>query len=295
MYAGLSRGDIAKSTDGGRLWLLSNIDESTIISITVDPTDSAVLYVGTDGNGTIQSTDGGNTWRAILDAHLRVTEFAVDAANPSIVYAATHEGLFKTTDRGDSWTLTDLSGSPVFSVVIAPNDTSTVYAGSAGTMDVFVVKVNSTGSAFFYSTLIGGFGSDAGLAVALDREGSAYVTGSTHSTNFPTANAFQSNKQGLADALVFKLDTGQDTTAPAIASASISGKKLIVTGGNFSEGAVVLINDQPQRTSRDEQNPRSVLIAKKGGKKIERGQTVTIRVRNADGTISESLSFTRPI
>ena len=50
----------------------------------------------------------------------------------------------------------------------------------------FVTKLNSTGTALDYSTYLGGNGYDAGLGIAVDATGAAYVTGATNSTNFPT-------------------------------------------------------------------------------------------------------------
>jgi hypothetical protein len=50
----------------------------------------------------------------------------------------------------------------------------------------FVTKLNSTGTALDYSTYLGGNGDDAGIGIAVDETGAAYVTGATNSTNFPT-------------------------------------------------------------------------------------------------------------
>lgn len=55
--------------------------------------------------------------------------------------------------------------------------------------DAFVAKFDNAGTNLIYLTYIGGRMADAGLSVAVDDTGSAYVTGYTESTNFPTANA----------------------------------------------------------------------------------------------------------
>ena len=58
------------------------------------------------------------------------------------------------------------------------------YGGSQG--DVFVTKLNSSGSALVYSTYLGGGGSETGRGIAVDASGNAYITGFTDSLNFPT-------------------------------------------------------------------------------------------------------------
>ena len=66
---------------------------------------------------------------------------------------------------------------------------------SAGT-DAYVTKVNATGTALVYSTLLGGNGYDYGYGIAVDSTGFAYVTGYTNSSNFPTtAGAYQTTIQ----------------------------------------------------------------------------------------------------
>jgi hypothetical protein len=73
--------------------------------------------------------------------------------------------------------------------------------------DAFVTKLNPAGTALVYSTYLGGDGSDTGLGIAVDAAGSAYVTGQTNSTNFPTTmGAFQTANQGGFDAFVTKLN-----------------------------------------------------------------------------------------
>ena len=79
------------------------------------------------------------------------------------------------------------------------------YGGGAS--DAFVTKLDSTGSAIFYSTYLGGSVFDAAGAIALDLNGSAYITGRTTSSNFPTFNALQPFFSGgtNADAFITKL------------------------------------------------------------------------------------------
>jgi photosystem II stability/assembly factor-like uncharacterized protein len=51
--------------------------------------------------------------------------------------------------------------------------------------DAFVTKLNSQGSALFYSTYLGGTESDTGRGIAVDAAGNAFVTGFTSSVSFP--------------------------------------------------------------------------------------------------------------
>jgi hypothetical protein len=85
-----------------------------------------------------------------------------------------------------------------------------------------------------------------------------------------------------------------DLQKPIIVDASVSGKRLIVRGLNFAEGAVILVNGEEQNTRFDEENPSLVLIGKKAGRIIAQGQTVTLQVQLADGTLSKRFSFTKP-
>jgi len=83
-------------------------------------------------------------------------------------------------------------------------------------------------------------------------------------------------------------------TPPRIASASISGKNLIILGDHFQEGAVIEINGNAQRTRNDQPDPTTLLVGKKAGKRIAAGETVTLTVLNPSGFRSDSFTFTKP-
>jgi hypothetical protein len=76
---------------------------------------------------------------------------------------------------------------------------------NGGILNAFVTKVNPEGTAFVYSTYLGGNEEDMGGGIAIDSSGNAYVTGQTTSRNFPTTpGAFQLFKQSVgADSAAF--------------------------------------------------------------------------------------------
>jgi hypothetical protein len=73
--------------------------------------------------------------------------------------------------------------------------------------DVFVTKLDPTGSSLLYSTFLGGLGSEYAVSIAIDLVGSAFVAGTTRSSDFPvTPGAFDTTINGTTDAFVIKLD-----------------------------------------------------------------------------------------
>jgi uncharacterized repeat protein (TIGR01451 family) len=91
---------------------------------------------------------------------------------------------------------------------------SSLQPNIGGGIDVFITKINPQGSAFVYSTFLGGAGADYAQAVAVDTGGNAYVTGETTSTNFPIANAYQASPGGAGtgySGFVTKLDASGHT------------------------------------------------------------------------------------
>ena len=62
-----------------------------------------------------------------------------------------------------------------------------VECGDGAIGDVFVTKISPSGS-LLYSTYLGGSGTDWGYGIAIDKEGDAYVTGWTTSSDFPLSS-----------------------------------------------------------------------------------------------------------
>jgi uncharacterized protein (TIGR03437 family) len=80
------------------------------------------------------------------------------------------------------------------------------FKSAGADSNAFVAKLSANGSALVYSTYLGGGGSDQGYGIAVDSSGSAYVTGTASSTDFPIARPLQRDRAGDADAFVAKLN-----------------------------------------------------------------------------------------
>lgn len=91
-----------------------------------------------------------------------------------------------------------------FPVVVGPDLTHNDGWGG----DVFVAKVNATGTALVYAGYIGGDGLDRGYGIAVDSAGYAFVTGETGSdeATFPVTGGPDLILDGYYDAFVAKVD-----------------------------------------------------------------------------------------
>jgi hypothetical protein len=99
------------------------------------------------------------------------------------------------------------------------------------------------------------------------------------------------NPDGQNDTLVNSFRYG---TPPIISGVEIRGKNLRVTGSNFTSGSTISIDGSDVATENGADSPSMVLIVRKANKKIDRGQTVVIRVRNPDGISSRATNYQRP-
>ena len=104
-----------------------------------------------------------------------------------------------------------------------------------GNIDIFVAKLNSSGTALVYSTLIGSDTNDFGLGIAVNTAGNAIVTGVTfpYATSFPTTpNAYDTTPNGLNDVFLTKFTP----TGSAIIYSTLIG------GSHYDTGTGIALN-----------------------------------------------------
>jgi len=125
-----------------------------------------------------------------LGKYDRDRELIID---PSLIYATYLSG--GTSDSAQAITV-DNSGYAYITGWTESTDFPTTAGAyrttSAGGQDIFITKLNTTGSGLVYSTYLGGSQDDYSYGIVLDSADNAYITGYTFSENFPTTpGAFQ--------------------------------------------------------------------------------------------------------
>ena len=179
---------------------LSGSGECEGTGIAVDSTGAAYLAGQTAGGFPLmnptQPTYGGGSFDAFI---AKLTPAGGLAFSTYLGGAGTDlaEG-FALDSSGNMYAVGETTGG----FPITANVAQGAYGG--GTGDAFAVKLTPAG-ALTYSTYLGGSGQDEAHAVAVDASGNAYITGQTHSTNFPTLNPFQALGGGNGYAFVTKL------------------------------------------------------------------------------------------
>ena len=114
---------------------------------------------------------------------------------------------------------------------------------NGGGFDAFVAKLNPAGTAFLYSTYLGGTANENFVAavtstnpIAVDAA-NAYVTGYTSSVNFPVSSALQAASAGGQDAFVAKI---ADATPAADFSLALGPSSRTINPGDTTTFTVTV-------------------------------------------------------
>ena len=235
-------GSIHKTTNGGTSWSPVNNGVSPNFAITgmvADRTNASTVYASTAGGGVLKTINGGTNWNKAINGLGRsdIQALTADPTNSSILYAggagndtqeafvtklnATGSGLLFSTflggsgdDNGNGIALDGAGNIYVAGLTASPNFPTVNAAQSAPSAtenctNAFVTKINPAGPSYVFSTFLGGSKCDRANSVAIDGAGNVYVTGTTTSADFPTANAFQATigEEFNGDVFVTKLSS----------------------------------------------------------------------------------------
>ncbi len=131
--------------------------------------------------------------------------------DPSLVYSTYLGG--SGTDSANGIAVDSVGSTYIVGTTNSTNfpTVNSKQSATGGGYDVFVTKLDSTGTTILYSTYIGGAGDDTGYRISVDLSGNAYIAGDTISSNFPVQNAYQSVKKAGSDAFVAKLNPAGNT------------------------------------------------------------------------------------
>ena len=217
LYVSLSGQGIYKSTNQGGSWSAVNSGLPNGLSATAiaaAPSNASDLYLT---NGTIyKTTNGGVSWSAtggnIPDNNAGV--LAVSPTNPNTLYAASPDAptVYVSTNAGLTWSAagSGLGIATPTSIAIDPTSANHIYAVAPVHGAGFIAKVNTSGSAFIYSSYLTGTGGTTPSGVAADGSGNSFVTGNTMGGFVTTSSAFQTSQPpNIIDGFIVKIS---DTT-----------------------------------------------------------------------------------
>jgi photosystem II stability/assembly factor-like uncharacterized protein len=115
-------------------WKPSNagLEEVQVNIITFDPTDTNIVYAGTQA-GLYRSIDGGNTWTLTgLPTNVQVFTVVIDPQTNTNLYVGGSTGLLRSSNNGESWTAAAAVSQNVTSMAINREAPETMYAVANG-------------------------------------------------------------------------------------------------------------------------------------------------------------------
>ena len=148
MFLGTEGSEVYKSEDGGERWTymstISNPDSvqmafaTRILGIGIEASNPNNMYAALEVGGAAASTDGGKSWKIInskFDGDVDLMDLhgvTVGAADSGTVFISNRTGVWRTSDRGETWD--DLEFSKFSNIMYsrgvqtAPDDPNTLYA-----------------------------------------------------------------------------------------------------------------------------------------------------------------------
>ncbi|HEY4085149.1 MAG TPA: YCF48-related protein, partial [Bryobacteraceae bacterium] len=218
--------DLYKSTNQGGSWSPLNLDlpiNASFSSHQLSVAGNAVYFASFS---IYQTTNGGKKFTRTMGPE-SIYEIEVSPKDPSVQYAFGASGyVLKSADGGATWSATSqhlsLDGvfggaSSISHIVVDPANPSHLFAISPVNTAVFAAKLNSAGNSFTWSTVLGGSSSEAGLGIATDGAGNAFLTGIGTSL-IPTTAPPLSGTSTSMSAFITKISDASGDCAPLLSA-----------------------------------------------------------------------------
>lgn len=132
-----------RTRDAGKNWeaVSDVLDGSPVSAVSIAPSDSRRLYVGTEKGAIFRSDDGGDTWTDNLVGNdipeFLISRLAVHPSDPDTVYATVantgHSHVFRSRNGGLQWEDVDRGRLPDIAhsaIVIHPDDPARLFVGN---------------------------------------------------------------------------------------------------------------------------------------------------------------------
>ncbi|MBU0561924.1 MAG: hypothetical protein KKG93_20440, partial [Bacteroidetes bacterium] len=123
------------STDGGQTWTSVLAGTGLCpepVFIEIDPKNKKTVYVGVGSAQVWRSSDYGQTWVSVAIPQYCIFDFKIAPSNDSIIYSAHSAGIYKSKNKGNSWSQTAFSTGAHFLAVHPLNPDIVYTAISAG-------------------------------------------------------------------------------------------------------------------------------------------------------------------
>ncbi len=137
LISGLRFRSVGPAVTGGRIHDVESL-----------PHDPSTIYLATASGGIWKSTNKGTTWKPIFEGQPVSTfgDLAIAPSDPNVIWAGTGEqnnrqstswgnGIYRSTDGGESWTHLGLAGTRhIGRVRVHPNDPDIAYVAALGNL-----------------------------------------------------------------------------------------------------------------------------------------------------------------
>ena len=179
-YVAAAAGGVWKTTNAGITYdpIFDGEGSYSIGCVTIDPTNSNVVWIGSGennnqrsasyGDGVYKSEDGGKSWKNVgLKTSEHIGMITVDPNNPNTVYVAAYgplwsaggdRGIYKTTDGGNTWkavlTVSEYTGFN--EVRMDPRDSKVLYATAHQRMRHVFTYISGGPESSIYKSTDGG-------------------------------------------------------------------------------------------------------------------------------------------